>query len=164
MPTSYERISDSWRMDTLRVALAFLALDESAKAAYLPDNFPTVTFHMADSDMDCGNPLAFMAAYCDDACRIEHDSADVTESLLRIIGVLSVLDYDERQPVWRAREIWLGGGGWSSPTLHVWAAVRFLARDALRRLGWPAEPPSVSCLALLREFSYDVFPASNDNV
>ena len=164
MPTSYERISDSWRMDTLRTALNFLALDDLQKAAYLPDNFSTVTFHMATGDMDCSNPLAFMAAYCEDACRIEHDSADVSDSLLRIVGVLSVLPYDERQPVWRAREIWLGGGGWSSPTLHVWAAVRFLAEDALRRLGWPAESPSQSCLALLREFSYDAFPGGHANV
>ena len=151
-------------MDTLRLALNFLALDETAKTAYLPDTFSPVTFHMATGDMVSGNPLTFMAVYCEDACRVEHESLEVAASLLRLVGVLSVLPYSERDPVWRAREIWRGEAGWSSSTVHVWSALRFLALDALRCLRWPAEAPALSCLALLREFSYDAFPDADSRV
>jgi hypothetical protein len=44
MPTSFERISESWQLETLRIALNFLALDDTAKAAYLPDVVPEMTF------------------------------------------------------------------------------------------------------------------------
>ena len=142
MPTAYERISDSWRLDTLRLALNFLALEDRAKAAYLPDSFSAITFHMLASDMVCSNPLVFMAAFCDDACHIDPPSDAVEASLLRIVGVLSSLDYEEHQPYWRARQGWLGDSGWSHPSLYVWDALRFLAEDALRQLDWVGQPPA----------------------
>jgi hypothetical protein len=164
VPTSYERISHSWQLDTLRVGLNFLALDERAKAAYLPDNFPEITFHMRSSDMVCSNPLAFMAAFCEEACHIDDASEAVGESLLRIVGVLSSLGYEEREPYWRARKNWLDEIAQRQSSVHVWDALRFLADDALRQLGWVLEHPARSCSDLLDEFSGGVYSEVTRNV
>ena len=129
MPTAYERISESWQLDTLRLGLNFLALENGAKAAYLPDNFSAMTFHMLTSDMVCSNPLVFMAAFCDDACHLDPPPGAVETSLLRIVGVLSSLEYDEHRPYWRTRQVWLGETRWSHSSLHVWDGLRFLAEE-----------------------------------